>query len=170
MDLNISFKLIILTILTSLLLGAESCYQATITKPSPFMGNDGEIFTLSNGIIGEVKHEYEYMYEYYPSVLVCPSKNQLIISGKTLNIQLIQNKKQIHETSTLIESQIDGEFEGFEGETIIKLINGQIWQQTEYYYHYHYAYSPSINIFKLSSGYKIKVDGVEKLIGVKRLK
>lgn len=163
-------KFFLLTILTSLLLSTENCYEETIVKPSPFMGNHGEIFTLSNGIIGEVKHEYEYMYEYYPSVLICPSKNQLIISGKKLNIKLLQNNEQVPEEDKLIESQIDGEFEGFEGETIIKLLNGQIWQQAEYYYHYHYAYSPSINIFKLSTEYKIKIDGIDKLIAVKRLK
>jgi len=28
---------------------------------------------------------------------------------------------------------------GWDGETIVKLINGQIRQQTEYHYHYHYA-------------------------------
>jgi len=41
-----------------------------------------------------------------------------------------------------IESQIDGDFEGWEGDTIIKLMNGQIWQQTEYYYYYTYSFMP----------------------------
>src|SRR5688572_22931042 len=42
-------------------------------------------------------------------------------------------------TQSVIESKVDGDFEGWEGETIVKLMNGQVWQQTEYYYHYHYA-------------------------------
>ena len=41
---------------------------------------------------------------------------------------------------TVVESQIDGDFNGWEGETIVKLMNGQIWQQAEYHYEYHYAY------------------------------
>jgi len=65
-----------------------------------------------------------------------------------------------------IESQIDGEFEGFEGETIIKLMNGQIWQQTEYWYHYHYSYMPKVLIFQSGGSYKMKVDGIDKAIGV----
>ena len=47
-------------------------------------------------------------------------------------------------TADVIESQIDGDFEGWEGETIFKLTNGQIWQQTSYAYHYHYAFMPDV--------------------------
>ena len=36
--------------------------------------------------------------------------------------------------ASVIESQIDGEFHGWDGETIFKLTNGQIWQQAEYGY------------------------------------
>jgi hypothetical protein len=53
------------------------CYDSSITKPVPFMGNNGEVFILSDRSIWEVKYEYEYMYEYYPSVAICPSKNLL---------------------------------------------------------------------------------------------
>lgn len=38
------------------------------------------------------------------------------------------------------ETQLEGDFKGWEGQTIIKLIDGQIWQQIEYHYEYHYAY------------------------------
>ena len=69
-----------------------------------------------------------------------------------------------------IESRIDGEFEGWDGDTIIKLMNGQIWQQTEYYYYYTYSYMPKVIIFKSDYGYKMLVDGVDKAIGVERLK
>ena len=68
-------------------------------------------------------------------------------------------------TASTIESQIDGEFEGWEGETIVKLTNGQIWQQTEYHYRYHYAYMPKVLIYRSGSGYKMKVDGIERAVG-----
>jgi hypothetical protein len=70
----------------------------------------------------------------------------------------------------LIESNIDGEFQGWEGETIFKLLNGQIWQQSSYAYTYHYAYSPRVLIYKSGAGYKMKVDGVSREIAVRRLK
>ena len=73
-------------------------------------------------------------------------------------------------TPSIIESQIDGDFEGWEGENILKLMNGQVWQQSEYYYHYHYAFMPKVFIFRSGHGYKMKVDGIEKAVSVKRLK
>lgn len=72
--------------------------------------------------------------------------------------------------SSVIETQIDGEFEGWEGETIVKLINGQIWQQTEYHYQYHYAFMPKVLIYRSGSGYRMKVDGVQKAVGVERMR
>jgi hypothetical protein len=71
---------------------------------------------------------------------------------------------------SVVESTIDGTFEGWDGETIFKLSNGQIWQQIEYHYHYHYAYMPKVIIAKSGVGYKMKVSGVQKAISVKRLK
>jgi hypothetical protein len=69
-----------------------------------------------------------------------------------------------------IESQLDGEFNGWEGETVVKLVNGQIWQQTEYHYEYHYAYMPKVLVYVAGGGYKMKVDGISKAIGVQRLR
>lgn len=70
----------------------------------------------------------------------------------------------------VVESQIDGEFQGWEGETIFKLMNGQIWQQSQYSYTYHYAYMPSVIIYSSGGGYKMKVDGVNDTIYVKQLR
>ncbi len=72
--------------------------------------------------------------------------------------------------SDAIESQIDGDFEGWSGETIFKLQNGQIWQQASYDYQYEYAYSPEVTIYKTSECYKMKVENVSDVICVKRLK
>lgn len=73
-------------------------------------------------------------------------------------------------TADKIESQIDGDFEGWEGETVVKLTNGQIWQQTEFHFHYHYAFMPKVIILKTATGHKMVVDGVHKAIGVTQLK
>jgi hypothetical protein len=73
-------------------------------------------------------------------------------------------------TPNVIETQIDGDFEGWEGETIVKLMNGQVWQQTEYYYHYHYSFMPRVMIFKSGAGYKMKVEGIERAVGVTQLR
>ena len=73
-------------------------------------------------------------------------------------------------TNDAIESKINGEFNGWEGETLVKLINGQIWQQTEYYYTYTYSFMPNVLIYKTGTGYKMKVDGVDKAIGVRLIR
>ena len=157
---------------------AQECYESSILSPTPFMGNNGEIFKLSDGSLWEVKYEYEYLYEYYPKVVICPSRGKLSIKGKVLDVLKIKAapstkskpKTQNASDPKVIESQIDDDFEGWEGETIVKLINGQIWEQSEYYYHYHYAFMPKVIIYKTEGGYKMKVDGIEKSVGVVRLK
>jgi len=63
---------------------------------------------------------------------------------------------------------IEGEFEGWDGETVFKQANGQVWQYATYTYHY--AYQPKVTILKTQGTYKMKVDGVSSGIIVKRLK
>lgn len=70
----------------------------------------------------------------------------------------------------VIESQVEGTFNGWEGETVFKLTNGQIWQQSSYAYTYHYAYRPDVLIYRSAAGYKMKVEGVDDEISVRRLK
>ena len=153
---------------------AQDCFQSSIVSPSPFMGNDGEIFKLADGSMWQVKYEYEYLYEYYPDILICPNQGKLMIDKKSLNVEYVSSvgskEKKTSSSNGVIESQIDGDFEGFEGETIIKLVNGQIWQQSEYLYHYHYSFMPRVIIYKQGGSYKIKVDGVDASVGVTRLR
>jgi len=33
---------------------AQDCYQSSIVSPTPFMGNNGEIFKLADGSVWEV--------------------------------------------------------------------------------------------------------------------
>lgn len=80
------------------------------------------------------------------------------------------NDQVITTNISIIESRIDGEFTGWEGETVFKLQNGQIWQQTSFSWKYSYKYSPAVLIYKSGYGYKMKVDGVDGEITVKQLK
>lgn len=69
-----------------------------------------------------------------------------------------------------IETKIDDDFEGWDGDTIFKLANGQIWKQSSYAYTYHYSYRPDVVIYASGGGCKLKVDGVSGEISVERLK
>ncbi len=75
------------------------------------------------------------------------------------------------DTPAVIESRLAGAFEGFDGDTILRLANGQIWEQSEYYYHYHYAYAAEVIIYRSDSGgYRARVEGVDRAVGVRRLR
>lgn len=136
------------------------------------MGNNDEIFKLIDGSIWQVKYEYEYFYEYNPRVLICSGTNTLIIKGKKLNVKNLSNSNvSISANSNVIESQIDGEFKGWEGKTIYKLRNGQIWQQSSYHYHYHYAYAPKVIIYNDGGIYKMTViNDSDQPVSVRRIK
>ncbi len=64
---------------------AERCHRSSIISPVPFMGND-EVFKLADGSLWKVMFEYQYMYEYYPSVVICPSRGELRVNGKSLSV------------------------------------------------------------------------------------
>jgi hypothetical protein len=228
------------------------------------MGHNGEIFKLSDGSFWEVKAEYEYLYEYRPSVIICPGLGKLIIGKKSLSVQLVSsgqkaglskgrtggwdlfeetalqgsisgtvqqgrifkttsgniyevsgltlqlvlelqpkvtvlkngdvyklvvegfeeplickllssvkstsNLPKTQSTDAVIETQINDTFKGWDGETIFRLSNGQIWQQAAYAYTYHYAYRPNVWIYLSGSVYRMRVEGVDSTIPVRRLK
>ena len=69
-----------------------------------------------------------------------------------------------------IESTISGTFNGWDGETIFKLDNGQTWQQAEYDYTYTYSYRPDVTIYSVVGGCRLKVEDEDDTILVKRLK
>lgn len=154
----------------------SGCFDSSIQSPSPFMGNNGEVFKLFDGTIGEVFAEYEYLYEYYPSVTICPAQSIMIIAGKKLNITIIAadssltHSSEDAETSDFIESRIDGDFEGYDFGNIYKLVNGQIWEQTGARYRYRYRYAPEVIIFKRNGSYQMQVDGIDDSVSVERLK
>ena len=73
-------------------------------------------------------------------------------------------------TGNAINTKIDGEFNGWDGETIFKMLNGTIWQQSSYDYTYHYAYMPDVIIYKKGGTYYMKVEDVNDEIQVKQIK
>lgn len=84
---------------------------------------------------------------------------------------LLPEVKKSSSCDPAIETQIDGDFKGWEGDTIYKLRNGEIWQQSRYHYHYHYAYAPEVTIYSTDAGCAMKVsDDDDEPIPVRRLK
>jgi hypothetical protein len=68
----------------------------------------------------------------------------------------------------VLESRIDGEFDGWEGETVFRLENGQIWQQTSPSARYHYSRNPRVTI--TAAPHRLRVEGIPYEIAVRRLR
>ena len=64
-----------------------------------------------------------------------------------------------------MRSRIDGEWNGWDGDTVVTLVNGSVWRQDEYYYRYQYKYRPEVIV----EGSRMQVDGMPKAIRVRRL-
>jgi hypothetical protein len=83
--------LFILLLLIPATVKASDCHRATITTPSPFLGDSGEIFQLDDGTVCEVMYNYYYIYENNPSVIICPSDEKMILAGQILDVDLVKS-------------------------------------------------------------------------------
>lgn len=121
-----------------------------------FEGFDDEVlFKLMDGSYW-IQDQYKYWYHY----AYCPKVNILRASGR-LYLQVVgqQEAVPIRPISDVVESQIDGEFNGWDGETVYALTNGQVWQQSTYQYDYTYSYRPDVFIYNAGGGHKMQVEG-----------
>lgn len=66
----------------------------------------------------------------------------------------------------LYNTQIDGEFMGFNEYAIFKLMTGQVWQQAEYKYNYHYAYCPRVQIYLSNGSHILNVEGMNESVKI----
>lgn len=148
---------------------AQECYKSTIQSPSPFLGNHGEIVKLSNGTIWEIQHEYEYMYEYYPSVIACPSRGILLVGDKRLSARAIKSESKAN-TATVIESSIISKFNGLNMGNIYRLSNGQIWEQTEAWVWTWVWIQPKVMIYSQKGLTKMKVENIDHAVTIRRIK
>lgn len=75
---------------------------------------------------------------------------------------------QVSRVTDYTRTCINGEYEGWEGDTAYELCNGEVWQQANYHYHYHYAYRPDVLIYSDGFQYMMKVYG-DETIAVRRI-
>jgi hypothetical protein len=130
-----------------------------------FEGFDDEnLFPLYNGQYWIQKnYKYWYHYSYMPNITIYEYNNlyYLTLDGqeKFVEVEKIEN---------VIKATIINDFNGWSGNTIFELDNGQIWKQSEYDYDYNYSFRPDAIIYSNGYDYKILVEG--KSVGVKQLK
>lgn len=61
---------------------------------------------------------------------------------------------------------IDGDFEGWDGDTVFVLDDGTVLKQARHDYTYHYAYCPDVLLVDQGDALILVVDGVDETIGV----
>ena len=71
---------------------------------------------------------------------------------------------------TTIRSRIDGEFTGFSGDAVFRLVNGQVWQQARYRDRYRYKYRPEVEIRREGGRQVMYVPFMDESIEVRRIK
>lgn len=127
-------------------------YQGKID--SEFEGfNQDMIFKMSNGTYWvQAKYKYWYHYAYRPDVVITQEDGRYIlhVAGQSIEVNRLYN---------VIESNIDGTFEGWKGDTVYKLTNGQVWKQKVYKYEYKYAFRPEVIIAEINGSYVMQVEG-----------
>ena len=119
-----------------------------------FQGFDDEvIFKMADHTYWiQDQYKYWYYYAYNPVATITEDNGTYVLS-------VADNYIPVRRASNVIESRIDGEFKGWEGESIYKLVNGQTWQQSSYKYQYKYSHMPRVVIYQARSGYKMLVAG-----------
>ena len=60
---------------------------------------------------------------------------------------------------------VEGEWNGWAGDTVVQLTDGSVWRQEEYCYEYRYAYRPYVTL----SNNIMHVDGMSRGIRVRRI-
>jgi hypothetical protein len=112
------------------------------------------------------------------------TKYDLYKCGNTADIKKYKSRINRNEISSLpalkdsrqvispgvLQSRINGTFNGWDGDTMFELENGQIWKQRDYAYMYHYAYRPKVTIIKEGFSYKMFIEGVTETLVVEKIK
>lgn len=115
--------------------------------------NNDVLFKMRNGTYWiQAQYKYWYHYAYCPDATISEENGRhiLTVAGQSV---------QVRRVTDVVESRIDGEFKGWDGEMSYRLQNGQVWRQCTYKYEYKYAYMPEAIIYPASGGYKMQVAG-----------
>lgn len=131
--------------------------------------------TLFNRLTGTVKrgtliktannHFYEINEKFNQKVNLNQAEVKVYKDGKKykISIQGIDKVLGCNKIQEVIDSYIDGDFKGWDGNTIFKLLNRQEWQQdAPTSTIFVTLYRPAVFIYLSSEGYKMKVAGVDE--------
>lgn len=113
------------------------------------------LFKMRNGSYWiQAEYKYWYHYAYRPKATITRENGRHILA-------VAGNSVPVTRLNDVVESKIDGEFSGWEGDSQYSLVNGQVWRQSSYKYEYKYAYMPEAIVFRAGGRYMMLVAGTE---------
>jgi len=131
-----------------------------------FNGWSGEtVFELCNGEVWiQSGFGFWFHFAFRPNVLIVDTggAHEMFVDGESESVL-------VRRVTDFTRTCIDGDFEGWSGDTVFVLCNGQVWQQSSYDYWYRYAYRPEVLIYDAGGGYRLKLVDEEETISVVRL-
>ncbi|WGG52163.1 hypothetical protein [Rugamonas sp. DEMB1] len=158
---------------------AQNCYESSIVSPTPFMGNNGEIFKLADGSVWEVKYEYEYMYEYNPDVIICPGRGRLIVNKKSLNIASVAGRTSARPAQPATapgrwdiyeETNLQGSISGtIKAGSVFKTVSGNVYEVTGLTLQLVLELQPDVMVLRNGEVYKLVVKGFEEPLICRKL-
>jgi len=89
-------------------------------------------------------------------------------SAEWLAVTAAQGEDMLAPENEVIESAIEGDFDGWVGDTVFRLKNGQIWQQTSRSAKYLFAHAPKVTISR--APFRLRVEGLGGEVAVRRLR
>lgn len=123
------------------------------------------MFELCNGQLWlQASYDYLYHYAYRPDAQIILYEGYYFLA-----VEGVDDVVAVSQVTDYVKSCISSDFDGWDGDTIFELCNGQIWQQSSYAYTYHYAYRPDVIIYWNGYQYRMKVDGIDDTIAVVRI-
>ena len=133
---------------------------ATVERP----GAGTAIFTFQDANSGTFKYEpSDWTIEYFGHAATeMPITKLFGVSPEIIEVPVPVG-------GDTVVSQINGAFDGWDGDTIIELMNGQIWKQFLFHWEYTYEYLPDVVIYKKGSFYYASVEGSDTHVGVERI-
>ena len=126
--------------------------------------NGGKLFPLYYGQYWiQATYMYWYYYSYMPHVKIYQygGKHYITING-------LEQFIEVRRITDVMKATIVSDFNGWTGDTIFELDNGQVWKQAEYDYDYNYSYRPDALIYANGYGHTLVVEG--NSVAVTRIK
>ena len=152
---------------------AEETFVEGVVTGAVLMGH---VFrTVSGHYYEVVSPTVEVVVEVMPrmTVLSDGSVYRLIIQGfrdELLAVRLVPVGPHEVRLPGVIESRIDGDFEGYEYGNVYRLRNGQRWAQMSSQYRYRYAFAPEVMIINREGEFALRVHGMDAWVTVKLLR